>query len=301
MDTSSYLTAVRKVVEDEMRKSPHPINGAPLAARVRDTAGPWDEHGFRKFRDLLVQLQAMSVLSTHLDHNGTMYVIPFGSVPPPSRPAPPAAASPKRTTGTLGPPQWRAFLNPDPAGPRWLNRNTGEVRFAVPCPSPSADWVALSAIPQTTQKSWIHDFVAAQGLKGEPRIQEAMDSPAWYLEFPAALQSINPALAAPWRSFRAGKVNEYVRDWCSENAVDQASLAARPPQSVPLPTEAPSGDIPPAGGTPHSGVREAVLRALARMSTDDLLRLSIPAGLLANEFQRLAHDSDVSTQGGLRG
>ena len=73
-----------------------------------------------------------------------------------------------------------------------------------------------------------------------------------------------------WNRMRTGRVVEFVEKWCAENSVPLASVM-----------DTGSSSVHPQQIAPHTrideSVRHQVLDALARMTTEELLEIPIPA------------------------
>ncbi|MEE8452967.1 MAG: hypothetical protein V3R99_13660, partial [Thermoguttaceae bacterium] len=101
----------------------------------------------------------------------------------------------------------------------------------------------------------------------------------WYVDFPKQLAIMSPRLAVEWKRERSTRVINYVKNWCNQNDVDQEIVFEKfVPAKQPLASRYAESarNIGPANDT----LREVLLEAIGRMSTDDLLRLSIPPSQL---------------------
>ena len=90
------------------------------------------------------------------------------------------------------------------------------------------------------------------------------------MEFPQQMATKSPHLAAEWKRERSSRVIDYVTKWCDQNNVDkevvfERFVPAKPPSTTRF-AESTRDDL-----------RGVLLEAVQRMSTDDLLRISIPA------------------------
>jgi hypothetical protein len=114
-------------------------------------------------------------------------------------------------------------------------------------------------------------------------LQEAHDTsivrlisePNWYQQLATTLRDSRPDLLAKWNYTRTSRATEIVEQWCAQNNVSHATVFINGKKKT---------DSPTAAATPHTkDVRGQILSALARMSTDQLLELSIPAKYLLTE------------------
>lgn len=130
--------------------------------------------------------------------------------------------------------------------------------------------VAVPPISEQTQREWLVSFLREHSPLDAERLRGVLQdrSAGGY-----ALMSLLPVdLRNFWKRHRFHKVVEVVSDWCNQNNVTAPIFSTSNPRQVDQQQKFGSrlqhGD----------GIRRAIFSALERMSTDELLRLAIPAG-----------------------
>jgi hypothetical protein len=221
--------------------------------------------GFEKFSDLLRELENNGSIRTGLDSKRVLVIwFPEKSVTePPFRP--------------LRDDIWRAFIARRPEGGRYLSRETGELRLGLSSPPTlSQHWIQLIPLSEEVQKRWAVDYLAQEGLI-DSEINHAIAMEPWYFHFGVALENAGSNIARGWKRWRSEQVTVHVIDWCIANGVDpktvfensQVAHFSSPKQS----TESHRSVL----NAPEKDHRGIILRALAMMPTDDLLKLPIPS------------------------
>jgi hypothetical protein len=199
----------------------------------------------------------------------------------------------------LRPDIWRAFTQ---WGDGWLrvwDRGTARaVRMSsAPTAAESADHSALRGslseqdgaviliepIDPALQKKWIDEFVENVGdhpLASALRGSLADEKP--FRAFNAALKA-DDGLRMAYHRVRMTHVLAAVRDWAAEHDVDVDSLDHNAPPPAP-----PRGGLESSSQTasPLQRMRLALHAAIDEMPMDDLRRLSVPAGFIADALDR---------------
>lgn len=178
---------------------------------------------------------------------------------------------------------WIAFVSKKMHGTHYLNKVNGKVSLAArEAPTPIAEWVEILPIEGEVQKEWAKEFLIKREIRNKD-IEASLASETWYLEFPQTLKSLDYDLVREWNRLRSEKVSKVALDWCKENSVNTEMVffgeASEKPKS-----KIPYKWIDLRHGTPEfadignlNAQREVMLAALKRMSTSELLELSIPA------------------------
>ena len=272
MDSDGYLLEVNRVIRENFR--PNDSSGGMVAATVasfvRQTVrDEQTKFGFLKFKDVLLALQQRGLIKIGENSKGALAIwlpgcsAPAGSVIGASNPVPVSPAfRPLRSE------VWHAFVSDTPAGRRFLHRATGELRVGANAPlSPLDEWVEITPLDKDAEREQSRQFIQEKNLLNDPNVSSASDSARWYVDVPDALARIDDQLARAWRRARSNRVIAWVENWCDLNNVDRRLVF----QQQPLRAASDRSDVE---GT---DLREPLLRAIQRMSTDQLLDLAIPA------------------------
>lgn len=270
VNVEDYLSGVQHLVREGFRTN-DPSGGMPVAKvafLAKRALGDHTVHGFFKFKEVLQQLEERGLIKTGVDSKGA-YAIWLLE---PSATAEPKQALPQnreRFRG-LNSRVWFAFVSAIPAGHRFLNRRTGEVQLGASQQlEPADEWVEITVLDSESERAKARQFVNEK-MSGDAEILAAVESPRWYVDFPGLLRERNPQLAAEWNRGRSNRVIEVARGWCERNHVDQSLVFER--DYFKARTSAPS--------TSHAGgqqLKSLLLSALGSLTTEELLRLPIPA------------------------
>jgi hypothetical protein len=162
-------------------------------------------------------------------------------------------------------------VNAHPPGLRFFNRVTGQISLGnAQVPDLKADWVAIPVIKEDQQKEWARALIVELQLDS---MRECLGDPKWYLRLPAELRAVNPIYLSRWNAVRTSHVAEIVENWAQEHSVPRELILRVPP---------PPEKLPPIDTTESRAepVRERVLAAISRMTTEQLLEIPIPAKYL---------------------
>ena len=162
---------------------------------------------------------------------------------------------------------WYAFISHEPALRRLIHRQNGAV-WLLPDEPPGGLqlWAEVDVISQDEQRRWAREVAGKLGLGADPEINQAIAAQNWYREFPDRLKLKHPNGASDWNRLRSQRVQIHIEGWCDRSKVGPAMLfeeyrtsqgaAVRPRSAVTL--------------------RETLVAALGRMTTHELLTLTIP-------------------------
>lgn len=245
------------------------IKGATLGQLIR-TALPdqhWRDCGFPTLKDLLQELVKHKHVRIGDDDQGAFAVWLLAKQPAGS------FAPTRQRYNPLRQDVWNAFAISYPSGRRFMHRTSGAVRMGqVERPTPAEQWAEFQAIGDEEQRRWAREFIAE--IEGGNQFAAAVDDPDWFRRFPRELRLRDVDLGRKWNRVRTERVSAHVRHWCEENKIDpevafqqSATDSGLRNVSAALPREA----------------RTIVLAALARMTTDELMQIPIPAKYLLEE------------------
>ena len=267
MNLEDYLSNVYRIIRDNFRPDSAGFMAVvPAAYAVKRALGyNQTQVGFANFKDVLDELENRGLLKTGVNSKNVLAVrlCENETTPVPQLPRRPLYRPLRNQV-------WFAFVSDPRAGRRFLNRRTGEVRMdAADRPAEEGVWVEIIPVDSHQEQQNTLTFLSEKGVDVSD-IRESVTSEAWYREFPKKLADHDPALAAEWKRQRSRRVIEAAQAWCKQNGIDESLLF----QSIPLTY---STSIA-AGPSPQSvTLRELLLTAIHRMSTDELLRLRLPA------------------------
>jgi hypothetical protein len=274
MDNKEFLGAVLDLIR--LNYPAHQPGGIRVAylGNLIHRAFPnvhWTSFGFLKLKNVLDELETQGAVRTGRDHNGTFVVWP-ANAPVSATPAIPEskpALSARPYLPMLRREVWFAFVSETPVGRRFLDRNTGDVRMAASnVPSDSGDWVEIQPIDQETQRQWARDFLTAQGLlNGE--VQTCLADRQWYRRLAEFLEQRRPEALASWNRLRTQNAIGHVRNWCESHAVRFDSVTESFLRRKQFDESA--------SGPRTKDLRQALLKAIEKMATSELLELPIPA------------------------
>ncbi|MCA9271816.1 MAG: hypothetical protein KDA31_02100 [Phycisphaerales bacterium] len=261
---SVYLESVKSVVQEllGLRK---PLKAAQIGYALKSRDLDWTKFGYKRLKDVLTALADNSELYLGLDSSGALAV---DTEPLPEKPhTQPQSDSWYRTTSTLRSPVWTAFTSENIGADRRIDIGSGQVWLGGPPPVKDGDWKDIEPISTHVQKSWASEFLRGNSLESNEELLHAMSSPEWYRQFPRQLHKRDPALRRAWNRFRTDKVTQHVRTWAELEHVDLSLLFERRNGSSQQ-TLYNSGS--------QFRVRESIMRALADLSTQELLDLRLP-------------------------
>jgi hypothetical protein len=266
VDSKAFLTTLLTTIRQlQAARGSDSIDVAFLGNAVRKEGHSWEAHGFERLSAALAQLQQDKLVETFRSEKGALRVraTPLG-----------AAQSP--TTGErfrpLRPPVWFAFAAAmQPEQRRLLNRRSGMVwSDAAAPPGPELDWVTVIPVGEGDQRGWAEQFVQRSDIAEKETLAEAIRETDWFRRFPVELEKRGPLLVRAWSHLRSNRIIDHVRAWARQNNVPEEVLFGAERTS--------QGRQGRLKSTPKGvgELREALLNAIARMGTDDLLDLPIP-------------------------
>jgi hypothetical protein len=266
MDKNEYLDAVAALI---YRSDPQNLGlkASTLGNLIlRNLAQHWGAYGYPALKYLLEDLKSSAGFRVGRDHHD-MLTVWAGTGP--SQVAPPKERATPHEFKRLRKELWTAFVAAPSSGRRFLDRAKGtfvatEAHFQPVVPG---DWVEIPRIPDDTQKGWARSILE-EAL--DTSLLRVVNEPGWNHQLVSVLRDRRPDLLAKWNHARSAHVTAAAEEWCAGNGIA--------PNLVFLPDKKNSRTLPQS-----SDLRVHVLAALARMSTEQLLELSIPAKYLLTE------------------
>lgn len=274
MTTQEYLRDAFQIISKNFRSNDPTgsMTAASAALLVKRIVGDHRDYGFPKFKDVLAALASEGRLRTGTNSKDAFSLwLTEGTAPP---------AKPFQSSDRFRPLRnqvWFAFIASQPKGKRYLHRTTGEARVGC-SESPGESWDEIHPISPDDDRDNARQFLKNNHVD-DTEIQSAIDEERWYLDFPQQLAAKSPQLAVEWKRERSSRVIDHVKKWCDQNDVDQevvfeSFVPAKPPSTIRF--AEPIRNVGPA----NDNLRRVLLEAIQRMSTDDLLGISIPASHL---------------------
>jgi hypothetical protein len=275
MTRDEYLQAVSQLIRSSDRAA---AAGAGLKAStlgnliLRALPDHWTRHGYPVLKELLLDLKNRGAITIGSDEQKMLAVWVAESCQDAPAPEPPAPFM--RLKREI----WAAFVKPTPPGLRFLQRSTGAVLMGqARQPLDHGGWVPIPMLSEETQKGWARELLAQFRLD---TVRDALDDPMWYLRLPEALRQVRPDALIQWNRIRSTKVAAAVAIWCKSNNI-APDLVVDDPRQRSTPT------LRVSRAPRDRDVRQQVLNALAQMSTDELLNLSIPAKYLLSQESKV--------------
>jgi len=201
----------------------------------------------------------------------------------------------------MRPDLWQALTNPDPRRRRFVHCVTGEiVHFLADSdaePNPriaervarEPQFVEIRAISAETQRTWMQDFVESGALTEARR---RIVAPVLDLPYSSQVNTLFAGglgeQAEAWRGFRARRVADYIRQWCSEKGLEVENVL-RPggvQRHLPTASESPAqlheAAVKGVATGPHDAgdLRRSLVAALEQMTEEELSRVLFPASAL---------------------
>ncbi|MEQ8789883.1 MAG: hypothetical protein RIC55_26550 [Pirellulaceae bacterium] len=278
MDTSQFLSAVYDVLRlNYPSGNPDGMTAARAGLLVR-RAFPnlqWESMGFPKFKHILEALQTRGWIRVGENQSRALSIWLTSEPDEGSQ----GVSTSNRPRALLRKDVWNAFVLEFPLGQRFLNRRTGAVRMATShVPQEPNQWIEIPQLSQEAQKSWASEFLVANEIENDEASLSALVLTDWYRQFPRALALKADALRTSWNRVRTQNVVSYVRDWCESNSIPEDLVFERNWSTSPQST----------GGKTQRELREALLRAIGRMSLDELTEICVPTKYLLAELGLLA-------------
>ena len=154
-------------------------------------------------------------------------------------------------------PVWKAFVYRNPRGPRYINKETGTVKFSDGENPVGADWVEIDQITEDEEIAWSKLFVDGK-----------VDVPTenWPGEFLERLRQ-HPQLHKDWNRKRSRTVFDRAKIWAENNEVAFELL---------LPKAEKRGRLSERK-LDESAQKALILKAVSGMELEELLELKIAA------------------------
>lgn len=280
MTAEKYLSEIERIARSNFQPngSSNGMTVARLGLLVRKVTGITPEAiGFPRFKDALLELEKRGVLRTGANDKQAfafwLCTDELNSRTIDSRQTQPANAQPtcaanfKRLKNEI----WLAFVSALPIGRRFLNRNSGEIKYGqTEVPDPSQNWVELVPIDQNEDKADAIQFLQEEGLANNPELNNAIEGHAWFHQFAKLLHEIDPSVAFRWKRRRSNRVTTAVESWRSTNNL--------PTELVYETTSTDRRQLQPRNfkTTEKLDLHELAIRILKGLSVEELLDLSVP-------------------------
>ncbi len=266
-----YLGEVYRVIRENF-PSTDPTGSMTAAAAgylVKLSVAPdHTQFGFLKFKDVLQRLERQGLIRIGANSKNALsiWLIEQTGQPTPVSTRPPIG----RSFRPLRKAVWHAFTAARPAGRRFLNRATGEVKLEVQNGlETDPSWVEIVPLDYDSDRNVALDFLKENSLDNA-ELMISLDSDRWYVDFTRALSAYSPGLATDWKRYRSHHVIGIVKEWCRKNRVDTAIVFEEFPPKQSFPTVQPTG-------SGHDQLKALLLAALEHMSADELMELRLPA------------------------
>jgi hypothetical protein len=286
MNAEQYLSETARIAN--LNFAPTDMTGSMTVARlgllVQQSTGLHPTNcGFPQFKDVLSELERRSVLRLGVNSKGALAFWLVGSPslmqqqagnPQYMAPPVPMSSFAQSRANEQHPPfqrllnrVWIAFINLLPAGRRFLNRETGEIRLGqVQPPEPPEKWIEIQPISQEDDKNEAVVFLREEGRYDDTSLRGKLDSPKWFYEFPLALGAADSLLAVRWKRRRTRWIIDRVDAWRQQNGIEHRFIFYQGASSRPgPPPREEAGEL-----------RRIVLSVVATMPTEDLLSLRLP-------------------------
>ena len=279
MDSNSFLSALITTIRDlQAARGTDSVDVAFLGNVLRRDGRDWAAHGFERLSAALAHLQADGAVDVSRSEKGALRVAArpagssVGTVPVPASASVPATTPAPGRFRPLRSPVWFAFASAIPQGhQRQINRRTGVVwSDGQQPPGSELDWVPVVPVLEDEQRRWAEEFLLRPDVGDDKStFNEVLRSAGWYRRFPLELEKRGPVLLRAWSHLRSSRIIDHVVAWASKNNVDEHVLFAAPRSNI--------GKVAVQGGvSTRPDLREALLAAINKMGTSELLELPIP-------------------------
>jgi hypothetical protein len=291
MNIHDYEKFAVEVVNTNLGQNGRFLTAARLGFLLRryQPAINWQNFGYSTLKEFLLVLEGKKLLRLADNEKGALAVW----LPQEQFRLEPTKAQPPKWYAPLRKPFWLSFVVEQPPGRRFFNRVTGVIQFGLrEAPTPPDQWVEITPISSETQKGWAKEFLNTKNLGNDPRTTAALDDVEWFRKLPDVLRSIDLLLVRDWNRLRTMRVSEAVQVWCTTHTIDTGVAFQAPGETSGFDlwtgriSRSRSHSIPAAS---RNDVRSLVLSALARMPTESLLEIPIPAKYLLT-----SHDKDAA-------
>ncbi len=236
------------------------MTAASAAYILKRTIGSFEDVGFFKFKDLLQALQQEGFLETGAN---SKQAFSFVLKAPIRTTSSPTYQAQRRLCADV----WYAFVKEDPLGKRFLNSKTGQVRTQCEN-SPGHEWIEIVPVDPAKEKGLALDFLKRNEISSI-EAQDSLDDPKWYVAFAEFLSQNSAQLVNAWKRERSKAVVAIVEEWRREHRVDEAIVYE--PTLPRVPSYPPQRHSSTVTGNGRDALRQSLLNAIAKMSTDELL------------------------------
>lgn len=279
MDSTSFLSALITTIRDlQAARGTDSVDVAFLGNVLRRDGRDWTAYGFERLSAALAHLQAEGTVEISRSDKGALRVAarPGAAAIATAAPLPTSSVTQIATApGRFRPlrsPVWFAFASAIPSGhQRRINRRSGVVwSDGQQPPGSELDWVPVVPVPEDEQRRWAEELLQRPDIGDDTTpLIEALRTADWYRRFPLELEKRGPVLVRAWSHLRSTRIIDHVVAWASKNNVDQEVLFASPRNdSAKMAAQASSKGA--------QDLRRALLSAIERMATPELLSLPIP-------------------------
>ena len=282
MGSESFLSALLTTIQQlQSTSDTGSVDVAYLGSTLRKEGHDWATHGFGRLSVALAELQQEKHVETFRNEKGVLRVRAISAFATQAVTQPKATPVPLTAQGRrfrpLRSPVWFAFAAALPDGQRRLvNCRTGMVWSDTNTPpGPSFDWVPVIPVGEDEQRRWADEFLDRDDIGGDKEtLTKSLQGADWFRQFPAELEKRGRFLVRAWSLLRSARIIEHVKSWAYKNNVADDILFVAERLSW-------SGQ-PTAAGPPSelTDLRQALLGAVAKMATEDLLTLPIPPRLV---------------------
>jgi hypothetical protein len=282
MNIHDYEKFAVEVVNANLGQNGRFLTAARLGLLLRryQPAINWRDFGYSTLKEFLLVLEGKKLLRLADNEKGALAVW----LPQEQFRLEPTKTQPPKWYAPLRKPFWLAFVVEQPPGRRFFNRATGVIQFGLrEAPTPTDQWVEIAPISSETQKGWATEFLNSKNLNNDPRTTAALADVEWFRRFPDVLRSIDLLLVRDWNRLRTMRVSEAVQVWCTTHAIDPVVAFQSPGEASGFERWMERISRPRAHSTStasRTDIRSHVLSALARMPTESLLEIPIPAKYL---------------------
>lgn len=277
MEFSPYLSILLATIKEiQASRASDEVDVAQLGTILRKDSKEWTAHGFERLSAALAQLKEAGQIEVFRNDKAVLKVRSPRPSPQTSQLSTDATSSELRQRFVpLRSSVWFAFASGARGHQRMLNRKDGKIWFGEGQPPTDPDWVPIDAIQADAQKEWAKEFIE-RSCAGALKVAalESLSQSDWFQSLPAALAKEDPLLPRSWNHIRSRQIIEHVKVWAREHKVPEDVLFVQFKN-----TESPGQSLPPEQRPPHD-LRQALLSAVSKMPTEDLLDLQIPSRLL---------------------
>lgn len=285
MTPEQYVDVIQQVILQNFQ--PNDPTGSMTVARIgwyarMATGVEPAQVGFAKFRDALAVLEQRGVIRLGENSKNALaaWLLEADAGAPSSQVSHVAAVSTRRDKDDVSHRRfrrlrnglWIAVVSTSLPGRKFIHRTTGDIRWNLEDPpEPNDSWVEIPHADPVADRADALAFLVDEERASNAQLKTALESDTWFHHFPLALRDVDPLLAARWNRRRSNRVISEVETWAQNNQLPDSVIFDA--NERPTFRTSPESVQP----TPTQDVRSLVLCALRRMTTEELLRLPIPA------------------------